>query len=348
MSHITNRQGEVLRIVREHDVLSAARIRQAYGDISLATIKRDIAALVARGYVTPTGKGRNAGYKVTIHGELFAPVDAHAYCAQAPDARGGFERYDDTLLPALPETLFSVEEIAEYDAATKTFRARSAALSGIIAEKELERFVIELSWKSSRIEGNTYTLLDTERLIRDGVEASGHSHEEAAMILNHKSAFTFARAHREEFAAAPTRAAIEEIHRLLTEGLAVGRGVRRQLIGIVGTRYRPLENQFQIGEAMDALRAAIGRASEPYTAALIALAGVSYLQPFEDGNKRTARMLTNALLMARGRAPLSYRSADEIAYREAILVFYETHSLMPLKDIFKAQYLFAAEQYGIA
>lgn len=347
MNPITERQGAILNVLRVSGSASATHVQKLLKDVSIATIKRDLAALVARGFVESTGRGRGAGYRPTALGTFFAPIDAHAYCAQEPDERDGSERYDDRLFDALPATLFMPEELARFDTATAQYRERNAEMSETIAQKETERFVIELSWKSSRIEGNTYTLLDTERLIREGVEAPGHTHDEAVMILNHKAAFAFASAHRAEFAGEPSRAAIEELHRLLTTGLGVPHGTRRAAVGIVGTRYRPLDNEFQIREAMQSLSAVIMRASDPYSAACIALIGVSYVQPFEDGNKRTARLLANAILLARGCAPLSYRSTDEAAYREATLVFYETHSLVAFKSLFAEQYLFAAEQYGV-
>ncbi len=345
---LSARQQKILGIVRESGTCSAPRIQELIGGASLPTVKRDIAALVRGGFVVSSGRGRGAGYVLTKSGALFAPVDAHAYCATEPDKRAAFDRYDDTLIAHIPPSVFFDNERAQLDKATGEFRARSVELSETVAKKELERFIIELSWKSSRIEGNTYTLLDTERLIKEGIEAAGHSRAETVMILNHKKAFEFVYANAAEFAGEPPRAAVEELHRLLTDGLEVGRGMRHQAVGIVGTRYRPLDNQFQLAEAMDALRTAIGKASEPYTAALVALLGVSYIQPFEDGNKRTARLLANAVLLARDAAPLSYRSADEATYREATLVFYETHSLVPFKEIFVTQYLFAAEQYGLA
>jgi len=327
--------------------MSSSLIQKAVSSVSLTTVKREVSILSVRGLIASSGKGRGAGYVLTKLGELFTPVDAHSFCAQEPDARRGFERFDGALLPAIPQTVFTVDERKRLDEATIAYNTRSKDLSETLAKKELERFIIELSWKSSRIEGNTYTLLDTERLVRDGIEAPGHAPEEATMILNHKKAFEFVHQNRALFAGQPSRAAIEEIHRLLVENLNVGRGVRRGAVGIVGTRYRPLDNQFQIHEAMDTLRAVIGASADAYTAALIALLGISYIQPFEDGNKRTSRLLANAVLFARGCAPLSYRSADEVAYREAMLVFYETHSFVPFKDIFIEQYLFAAEQYGI-
>jgi len=327
--------------------MPASRIREGIGSVSLATVKREIAILTASGYVISLGKGRGAGYVLTKQGELFAPVNAHTYCTAAPDERGGSEHFDHELLASLPKSIFSEEEIRKLDDATNACKVRSADLSDALAKKELDRFVIELSWKSSRIEGNTYTLLDTERLIREGDENPKHSHEEAMMILNHKKAFEFVYGNKKRFAGIPDRGAIEEVHRLLVQDLNIGRGMRQQEVGITGTRYRPLGNQHQIREALNVLCEAIGRAADPYSAGLIALIGISYIQPFEDGNKRTARLLANAVLMARESVPLSYRSVDEMLYRESILVFYEIHSLMPMKDLFMNQYLFAAEQYGV-
>lgn len=342
------RHAQILEILRVSPGLSAATIqKQLPSAVSLLTVKRDMAVLVKNALVTSTGRGRTAGYVVTRRGEFFAPIDAHAYCLLDPDRRHAFEQYDDHLIASIPRSVFSRDELKTFDAATEQFRTRSRELSETLAQKELERFVIELSWKSSQIEGNTYTLLDTERLIRNGIEAAGRSRDEAVMIINHKKAFEFVYENRWEFAGEPSRAAVEEIHRLLTDGLHVRPGVRHGVVGIIGTRYRPLDTQFQIQEAMITLRHSIGRADDPYTAALMALLGISYIQPFEDGNKRTARLLANAVLLSRGCAPLSYRSADEVAYREATLVFYETHSLLPFKDIFATQYLFSAAQYGL-
>ena len=85
----------------------------------------------------------------------------------------------------------------------------------------------------------------------------------------------------------------------------------------------------------------------PYAKALIALLGISYIQPFNDGNKRTSRLLANALLLSHNCSSLSYRSVDEDEYRSAILVFYELNSIMPLKQIFISQYIFAADNYAV-
>lgn len=230
--------------------------------------------------------------------------------------------------------------------ATQEYEKRTKQATPVSRQRELERLVIELSWKSSKIEGNTYTLLDTERLILKHQEAAGHDKNEARMILNHKDAFHFIHDHAEKFHTV-TRANLEQVHSLLVKGLGVGRGLRKGLVGVTGSKYRPLDNQHQILDAVHDLSSAVSRARSPYTKILLALLGVSYIQPFEDGNKRTSRLMANALLLAHGLAPLSYRSVDENAYREAMLVFYELNSIQPFKKIFIEQYDFAARTYAV-
>ena len=124
-------------------------------------------------------------------------------------------------------------------------------------------------------------------------------------------------------------------------------GLRTKPVGVVGSVYQPLDNRHQIQEAVEALCGAVRATHTPYGKALTALVWISYIQPFEDGNKRTARLMANALLLAYGCAPLSYRSVDENEYREATLVFYELSSLLPFKKIFIEQYDFAARNYAV-
>ena len=347
MQPLTKRQEDIAFIILRNQPVSSSEILEHLKErVSLVTVKRDVAALRIAGYVTASGKGRSVAYAITSIGRLFLPIDAHQYCAVEPDARPASKRFDFELFPAIPPTLFFSEERAALDRATGSYHERSRNMSKILHEKELERFVIELSWKSSKIEGNTYTLLDTERLIRDGVRAPDHSPAEALMILNHKTAFDFVISNKGAFTSGIDRAMVEEVHRLLVHGLGVERGTRSRPVGIIGTAYQPLDNPHQIREALDGLYAAIRRAEDPYTSALLSLAAISYIQPFEDGNKRTARLVANALLVAHDCAPLSYRSVGEVEYREAMIVFYEVRSIHPLKHIFIGQYEFAAGHYA--
>ena len=347
MKELTPRQKKITLVLHVHPGISSSDVLSYMEEkTALVTIKRDIAALLKARYLDSYGKGPSRTYALSTAGKLFLPLDAHAYNAQEPDMRSGSRSFDFELFSRIPESLFTEDEIASLEKATADYRRRSEHMSSALHQKELERFVVELSWKSSKIEGNTYTLLDTERLIREGIPAADRSRDETTMILNHKKAFDFALAHKDLYRGDLTHANIEHIHRLLIEDLRIEIGLRRAPVGITGTVYRPLENQFQIREAMESLYAAHARAGDAYTKALLVLAGISYIQPFEDGNKRTARLVANAILIAHRRAPLSYRSVDEVAYREAVVVLYEVQSFQPLKKIFLEQYKFAAAQYA--
>ena len=130
-----------------------------------------------------------------------APIDVHDYCAVEQDRRFDNLSFDFLLIntTAGVDPLYSELEFSSLIEATESFRSRAKSVTQSIHKKELERFIIELSWKSSKIEGNTYSILDTERLIRDGIEAIGKTKEEAVMIINHKNAFQFVLEQKDQF-----------------------------------------------------------------------------------------------------------------------------------------------------
>lgn len=350
LKKMTDNATRILLLLLEKGALGSSAIHAELEkngvSVALVTVKRALAELVAEGYLVPQGAGRSTAYDITVQGRVLAPVDAHQYCAVEPDRRFGMSTYQFDLFARLPDALFSADELELLRGATEEYHQRTRDLPQTIQKKELERLIIELSWKSSKIEGNTYSLLDTEKLILENREAPGHSKDEARMILNHKDAFTFLHANAELFTGI-NRANLEKLHALLVKDLGVGAGFRSRPVGILGSKYRPLDNAHQIGEAVASLSRAIDTTDTPYGKALLALLGISYMQPFEDGNKRTSRLMGNALLLAHGCAPLSYRSVDENAYREAVLVFYELNSLVPFKKIFIEQYDFAAKNYAV-
>jgi Fic family protein len=331
----TGKSSEVIDFLREQDT-----------DVADITIKRALSALAKDGQLRIEGQGPATRYHLTARGRLTTDIDAAEYCAIEPDQRYGQNSFNFELFEQMPETIITEKELAELDEATNKYAERLRNQSDTAREKELERYVIELSWKSSQIEGNTYTILDTERLIRDGIEAAGHSKDEATMILNHKTAFREILEKRNDFKSL-SRYNLEHVHTLLTADLGIATGFRSSLVGITGSRYLPLDNAYQIGEAVEALVEAVARLQTGYEKALLTLLGVSYIQPFEDGNKRTARLTANAILLAHGLAPLSYRSVDIEQYRNAVLAFYELNTLQPFKRIFIDQYKFAASNYAV-
>ncbi|MEI7498271.1 MAG: Fic family protein [Candidatus Falkowbacteria bacterium] len=350
MINISQKQQKIIDILLKNNELSSsqihAEIESIKEKISLVTIKRLLSDMASVGFLTVAGSGRSTVYSVAIMGRVLADISVADYCAIEPDKRHGQKGFNFSLLVDFPEDILTDEEVAKLNLATKEYHSRTHDLPESIRKKELQRLIIELAWKSSKIEGNTYTLLDTEKLIMDNIAAPNHSKDETRMILNHKDAFEYVRTNAEQFRNL-SRANIEELHRIMVKDLGVGVNIRKRAVGITGSVYRPLDNEFQIAEALDSLIILIDRLKSPYAKALMAVLGISYIQPFEDGNKRTGRLLANAVLMAHGLAPLSYRSVDEREYRESTLVFYELNSVVPLKNIFITQYDFAARNYAV-
>lgn len=347
---IKEKQKKILFIILENGAMSSSAVHEKIikeGEkISLVTIKRALTEMVSLNLLTVSGSGPATNYEVSITGRLFTSIDARKYCEIEPDKRYGLNKYNFELLPGIPLDIFDKPELEILNKATSEYRRRTKDLSDVIQKKELERLIIELAWKSSKIEGNTYTLLDTEKLILDHKEAIGHDKDEARMILNHKDAFDFIYQNKNIFKTI-TRTNLEQLHSILVKDLNINLQLRKKPVGVVGSKYQPLDNGYHVEEAVQALEKTIAKISSPYVKALIALLGISYIQPFEDGNKRTSRLMANALLLAHGLAPLSYRSVDENEYREAMLVFYEVNSLVPFKDIFIEQYRFSATNYAV-
>lgn len=344
------REQNILNILFEGGSMKSSEVFEVLKShnekVSLVTVKRALNILQKKNAIVSKGAGRSVTYEITVRGKLFVGIDASLYCDVEPDKRIAQKTYSHELFENFPPTLFTKEELLVLEEATETYRKKTISISDTIRRKEIERLVIELAWKSSKIEGNTYTLLDTEKLLMENIPAEGHDPDEARMILNHKDAFSYVHENTALFKTL-SRADIEDVHTLLVKDLGVGKGLRSKGVGVRGSVYRPLDTSYQIGEAVEALCEAVNKLASPYDKALLVLLGISYIQPFEDGNKRTSRLVADAVLLAHQCAPLSYRSVDEVQYRNAMLVFYERNSLVSFRKLFIEQYLFAAENYTV-
>ena len=164
------------------------------------------------------------------------------------------------------------------------------------------------------------------------------------MLLNHKEALDFVIEH-DDYLNPLTVSKIEDIHSILTKELAVEMNLRKRRVGISGTNYKPLDNEFQILEALSNTCDLINNKESIFEKALLALVLISYIQPFMDGNKRTARILSNAILMNYNYCPLSFRTVDSIDYKKAMLLFYEQNNISNFKAIFINQFEFAVRTY---
>jgi Fic family protein len=240
--------------------------------------------------------------------------------------------------------LFNATEKEAFENTQLEFLRKVKELSKTEYDKELERLAIDLSWKSAQIEGNTYSLLETEQLLKEKKTAAGKTKDEAVMLLNHKDALDFIFAEKDYFEELSI-AKIEEVHSLLTKELPIDRNIRKRRVGISGTNYAPLDNEFQIREALEKTCALINSKDNAFEKAFLTLVLLSYIQPFNDGNKRTARILSNAILLQNEYCPISFRTVDSIDYKKAMLIFYEQNNVSGVKTIFMEQFAFAVKTY---
>lgn len=342
-----NESRDILQYLHYHPLSSRGDITTGTAfKGSDATLKRMIAAGIKAGDIVAEGKARATRYRLSPQAQLLMPLNLDTYFALEVDERQVQSSYNfDLINGLLAETrLFSDKDQVHLDALQEEFRQHISELTDNEYRKEMERLGIDLSWKSSQIEGNTYTLLETERLLRESKTAEGKSKEEAVMLLNHKDALSFV-LDNPDYLKELTVSHIEDIHQLLTKDLSIDKGLRRHRVGITGTNYHPLDNEFQIREAMREACELINSKSNIFEKALLTLVLLSYIQPFSDGNKRTARITSNAILIANDYCPLSFRSVDSIDYKKAMLIFYEQNSLYAFKQIFMEQFEFAVKEY---
>ena len=338
---------EILQFLHYHPLSSRDEIvRGTAFEGSDATMKRLRAAAVAKGDVVVEGKARATRYRLSDQAYLLMPLNLDTYFAQDVDEREVQTSFNfDLIRQQLPAVhLFTDDEMEHLNTLQAEFRQHVSEMTENEYRKEMERLGIDLSWKSSQIEGNTYSLLETERLLRESKTADGKTKEEAVMLLNHKDALRFV-LDNPDYLQHLTVSHIEDIHQLLTKELSVDRGIRHRRVGITGTNYRPLDNEFQIREAMHDTCDLINGKENVFEKALLALVLLSYIQAFSDGNKRTARITSNAILIANGYCPLSFRSVDSIDYKKAMLIFYEQNNLYAFKQIFIDQFDFAVREY---
>ena len=220
--------------------------------------------------------------------------------------------------------------------------------AGTYARQILNRLLIDLSWNSSRLEGNTYSLLDTTRLLEIGEEAEGKQRLEAQMILNHKEAIEFLVGDAGTIGF--NRHTILNLHALLAENLfadsrAAGR-LRNITVKIEGSIFQPLITPAVIEECFDQILATAAAIGDPFEQAFFVMVQLPYLQPFDDVNKRVSRLAANIPLIKANLAPLSFEDVPRDLYTEAILGVYELQRVELLRDVFIWAYERSAARYA--
>ena len=301
---------------------TAADIQKEMNNVDIRSVQRSLVKLAELQLITRNGTN-NPTYRVNYDQLLAAEIQEKLLEDEDRPATTLNHRFLDWLDGLDGKTLVTLfgNGSVGYNQSNK------------ITAKELEYLTIELSWKSSALEGNTYTLLDTQLLIGEGIKAKNRTDFETQMILNHKHAIEFIVTNSTLFTSNVAFSTIEELHRIIGHNLGIESGVRKKVVRISASNYQPVSGPQQLRESADIVLSAISRATDPFTRALLALALVPYLQIFEDGNKRTGRLLANALLISSIGRGFSLRNTDARKLALAYLSFYEYNSTRDLSKI---------------
>ncbi|MGE4253402.1 MAG: Fic family protein, partial [Parvibaculaceae bacterium] len=332
------------------------------------TLQDRLKALVDDNRLIRDGGGRGARYrlpqaqdtKIATDAKAGVEVEAEAislsregqeirdYVRQPPAARKpvGYHRaFLESYRPNQSFYLSAAERARLKEVGTPKIADQPA---GTYAKHILNRLLIDLSWNSSRLEGNTYSLLDTRRLIELGEETEGKSRLEAQMILNHKDAIEFLVGAADEIGF--NRYTVLNLHALLANNLladpdAPGR-LRYIGVGIERSVFHPLEKPQLIEECFEQILGTASAIADPFEQAFFAMVQLPYLQPFDDANKRVSRLAANIPLITRNLSPLSFEGVPRGLYTDAILGIYEMNRVELLRDVFIWAYERSADRYA--
>lgn len=327
------------------------------------TLQYRLRHLVTRNRLVMDGEGRWARYRIPDAAiDVAAREDADEpvislseagtairdYVRQPPEARKPVGYNRKFLDRYRPNASFYLTEQDRTHLAAVGRPQIAEQPAGTYAKQILSRLLIDLAWNSSRLEGNTYSLLDTKRLIELGEEAAGRAHLEAQMILNHKDAIEFLVGAADEIGF--NRYTLLNLHALLANNLladpsAPGR-LRYIAVGIERSAFHPLEVPQLIEESFDQILATAAAISDPFEQAFFVMVQLPYLQPFDDVNKRVSRLAANIPFIKHNLTPLSFTDVPRQTYTEAVLGVYELNKTDLLKDVFIWAYERSAARYA--
>jgi hypothetical protein len=363
----------ILTVVAAHPEgvpVSAIREGLPY-DLPPRTLQRRLALLVEQKRLIAEGQGKGRRYRapVTITGtgtfraalgatsegggELYVPITPEAAAikraVRAPIQERrpvGYQR--DFLANYRPNVTWYLPAETRQRLLEMGRPPGGERPAGTYARTIYSRLLIDLSWNSSRLEGNTYSLLETERLLELGEAAEGKDALEAQMILNHKAAIELLVDQADEIGF--NRYTILNLHALLSENLLAdpqaGGRLRRIPVGIDGTVYHPLEVPQLIDECFEIILDTAAAIADPFEQAFFALVHLAYLQGFEDVNKRVSRLAANIPLIRGNLSPLSFVDVPERANIDGVLAVYELNRVELLRDVFIWAYERSSARYS--
>lgn len=229
----------------------------------------------------------------------------------------------------------------------KRFDEQLAA--GTYARQISQRLLIDLSYNSSRLEGNTYSRLDTQKLVEEGVTAEGKVQEETVMIMNHKEAILFLVENAQDIEL--NNLTIRNLHHLLSQDLLANPNacgnIRTLEVNVGQSTYKPLDNPHSLKELFELILQKAKKIKDPFEQSFFLLVHFSYLQAFEDVNKRTSRLSCNIPFIKSNLCPLSFIDVALYDYTAALLAIYEKNDVEPMLELFAWAYSRSCEQYGV-
>lgn len=312
-------------------------------DVSETTVWRALKRLVEEGRLEVSGKGRATGYQLAgsavVRAHLTVPYNRRSPISYKPEFLDAY----------VPDKTWYLSQ-ADRDRMLEAGRPQGGAMpAGTYARRILEQLLVDLSWASSRMEGNTYDILQTERLIRFGEEAEGKDRKEALMILNHKEAIQYVVDNLEEVSL--RRPDLFAIHALLSDGLladpAMSGRLRAMPVGISHSSYRPLDDAVTIEVEFDILLQKATQITNPFEQSFFLLVHIPYLQGFADINKRTSRVASNIPLLKSDLAPMSFTTMDDRDYIDGLIGIYELNNVSLFREVYIDAYLASAEKYRV-
>lgn len=333
--------------------------------LSYRTLQRRLAQLVDSGRLTTEGSGRALRYKVSsfnadmavsfslnASSEAYVPLSAEGaeikdYVRQSRQMRLPVGYSAEFLSNYHPNQTFYLSEGLRNQLHKIGTPEEIERPAGTFARDILNRLLIDLSWASSQLEGNTYSRLDTERLIELGQAAEGKDTVETQMILNHKAAIELLVGDAGQVGF--DRTTILNLHALLSDGLmldprACGR-IRERIVEISGSVYLPIAMPQRLDELFTVILDMATEIADPFEQAFFIMVHLPYLQPFEDVNKRTSRLAANIPLIRHNLCPLSFIDVPAQAYIDAVLGVYELQRIELLRDVFVWAYERSCQQY---
>lgn len=320
------------------------------------SVRRWLSELISEGLIEKVGKKRSTKYQVVERDHRQGEGISSCFGAKSAKviskiSQPIYERqpvlYADEWLDSYqPNETFYIP----LDLRTKLFnagtRSRNKDPAGTYAHKIFNRLLIDLSYNSSRLEGNTYSLLDTERLLLEGKSAEGKLDEEKVMILNHKEAIRYLvdNAFRLEI----SEETVLTIHFLLSDELlerASSGKFRNHPVRISGSTYIPFEDPKDLEKRFSQIIKKAKAIKDPYEQSLFLLIHITYLQGFTDVNKRTARLSANIPLIKNNLVPLSFNDVDRSDYLSAMIAVYELQNIQPILDLYIFSYMRTCMMY---